>query len=83
MHRARNSGPNGVAISRIFAIYNEAFAYGALDRSRMVYEQWLREDERAGCCLACGECESACPQGIEIIEWLKKADVLFSSPKDS
>jgi hypothetical protein len=71
--------PNGVAISRIFAIYNEALMYNALDRSRMVYEQWMREDERADCCLACGECESACPQGIEIIEWLKKADRLLTA----
>jgi predicted aldo/keto reductase-like oxidoreductase len=71
--------PNGVAISRVFAIYNEAVMYNALDRSRMVYEQWMSEDERADCCLACGECESACPQGIEIIEWLKKADQLLSS----
>jgi hypothetical protein len=66
--------PNGVAISRIFAIYNEALMYNALDRSRMAYEQWMRGDERANCCLECGECEAACPQGIEIIEWLKKAD---------
>jgi uncharacterized protein len=71
--------PNGVAISRVFAIYNEAVMYNALDRSRMVYEQWMREDERADCCLACGECESACPQGIEIIEWLKTADQLLTS----
>jgi uncharacterized protein len=70
--------PNGVAISRIFAIYNESIIYSAIERSRMVYEQWMREEERADCCLQCGECEAACPQGIEIIEWLKKADALLS-----
>jgi predicted aldo/keto reductase-like oxidoreductase len=75
--------PNGVAISRIFALYNEATMYNAVERSRMVYEQWLREDERADCCLACGECEAACPQGIEIIEWLKKADQLLASIRES
>jgi predicted aldo/keto reductase-like oxidoreductase len=73
--------PNGVAISRIFAIYNEATMYNAADRSRLVYEQFLREDERANCCLACGECESACPQGIEIIQWLKTADEFLTSPQ--
>jgi uncharacterized protein len=71
--------PNGVAISRIFALYNEATMFNAVERSRMVYEQWMREDERADCCLQCGECEAACPQGIEIIEWLKKADALLSA----
>jgi len=75
--------PNGVAISRIFALYNEATMYDGVERSRMVYEQWMREDERADCCLQCGECEAACPQGIEIIEWLKKADHLLTPPKGS
>jgi len=75
--------PNGVAISRIFALYNEATMFDAVERSRMVYEQWMREDERADCCLQCGECEAACPQGIEIIEWLKKADHLLTPPKGS
>jgi predicted aldo/keto reductase-like oxidoreductase len=75
--------PNGVAISRIFTLYNEATMFNALERSRMVYEQWMREDERADCCLACGECEAACPQGIEIIEWLKKADALLSTSPGS
>jgi uncharacterized protein len=73
--------PNGVAISRIFALYNEARMFNAVERSRMVYEQWMREDERADCCLQCGECEAACPQGIGIIEWLEKADALLSPPQ--
>jgi predicted aldo/keto reductase-like oxidoreductase len=75
--------PNGVAISRIFALYNDAAMFSAVDRSRMVYEQWMREEERADCCLQCGECESACPQGIQIIEWLKKADGLLASSQRS
>jgi len=75
--------PNGVAISRIFALYNEATMYNALERSRMVYEQWMREEERADCCLQCGECEAACPQGIEIIEWLKKAHEMLRSEETS
>jgi predicted aldo/keto reductase-like oxidoreductase len=65
--------PHGVAISRIFEIYNEAFMFAAKDRSRYAYNQWVREEERANCCLQCGECESKCPQGIQIIDWLEKA----------
>ena len=75
--------PNGVAISRVFAIYNEAIMFDAVERSRMVYEQWMREDERADCCLQCGECEAACPQGIEIIEWLKKAHEVLGHEETS
>jgi predicted aldo/keto reductase-like oxidoreductase len=66
--------PNKVAIPRIFDLYNMAVMYNAPDRARRAYEQWVREEERANCCLECGECESKCPQGIEIIEWLGKAD---------
>jgi predicted aldo/keto reductase-like oxidoreductase len=65
--------PNGVAISRIFEIYNEATMYDATARSRMAYQQWVREEERANCCLECGECEAKCPQGIQIMDWLDKA----------
>jgi predicted aldo/keto reductase-like oxidoreductase len=66
--------PNGVAISRIFEIYNEAFMYNRVDRARTAYEHWMKEEERANCCLQCGECEPKCPQGIQIMEWLETAD---------
>ena len=69
--------PNEVAIPRIFALYNEATMYNAVDRSRFAYHQWIREEERANCCLQCGECEAKCPQGIKIMDWLEKADVLL------
>ena len=47
--------------------------YAAPERSRVAYNQWIREEERADCCLQCGECEAKCPQGIEIMDWLEKA----------
>jgi uncharacterized protein len=73
--------PNKVAIPRIFDLYNMAMIYNAPDRARRAYEHWLREEERANCCLECGECESKCPQGIEIIEWLGKADRYLTAEK--
>jgi hypothetical protein len=63
-----------LAIPRIFDLYNMAMIYNAPDRARRAYQQWVREEERANCCLECGECESKCPQGIQIIEWLGKVD---------
>jgi predicted aldo/keto reductase-like oxidoreductase len=71
--------PNDVAIPRIFALYNEAKMYNAVERSRFAYNQWLREEERANCCLQCGECEAKCPQGIAIMDWLEKADALLAA----
>ena len=69
--------PNEVAIPRIFELYNEAAMYNAVERSRFAYHQWIREEERANCCLQCGECEAKCPQGIKIMDWLERADVLL------
>lgn len=71
--------PNNVAIPRIFEIYNTAIMYNAVERARRTYALWVREEERADRCLECGECESKCPQGIQIIEWLKKADAYLST----
>ncbi len=70
--------PNNVAIPRVFEFYNIAIVYNALERARQGYARWLRDEERADRCLECGECESKCPQGIRIIEWLQQADRLLS-----
>jgi len=39
----------------------------------MVYNTFLKEEERADNCIECGECLEQCPQQIEIPDWLKKA----------
>lgn len=63
--------PSGVKIPRIFEIYNEAIMYGTPEQARMFYG-WLKEEERADRCAACGECEDKCPQDIAITEWLDR-----------
>jgi len=70
--------PNDVAIPRIFELYNDATAYGDLDRSRVGYARFMKPEHRADRCVACGACESACPQRIEIIAWLKKAHAVLA-----
>lgn len=66
--------PNGVNIPTIFGFYNEAMMFNAPGYARYAYTNWLPEAERADKCLACGECETKCPQHIAIIEWLERAD---------
>jgi predicted aldo/keto reductase-like oxidoreductase len=48
--------------------------FNAPEHGRFAYANWVPEAERGDKCLACGECETKCPQGIAIIEWLEKAD---------
>jgi predicted aldo/keto reductase-like oxidoreductase len=64
--------PNGVNIPANFAVYNEAVMFNSLGHGRTAYNRWLPEAERADQCLKCGECESQCPQKIEIMQWLPK-----------
>jgi hypothetical protein len=63
-----------VAIPRIFDLYNQATMFDAANYARGFYPILVSEAERGDRCLACGECESKCPQGIEIIKWLETAD---------
>jgi len=65
--------PNGVEIPRNFQIYNDAFMYDDMRIGRFYYRGGRLEDgQRADQCTECGECMEACPQEINIPEWLKK-----------
>jgi len=68
--------PNGVAIPFLFGFFNEAQMYGTLERSRAHYR--AAPERQADRCVGCGKCEEACPQGIEIIRWLKTVHELLS-----
>ncbi len=70
--------PNGVNIPGIFEIYNSALMYGNLESARATYH-WVGKEHQADRCIECGECEEKCPQGISIIEWLKKAHELLDA----
>lgn len=72
--------PNDVNIPHIFSLFNEGSMYDDLPESRQLYG-FMNEAHRADQCIECGECESACPQSIEIIDWLKKADAVLAQGK--
>ncbi|AOT69131.1 aldo/keto reductase [Geosporobacter ferrireducens] len=63
--------PVGVNIPRNFTLYNDVFMYNLIDPSIQTYNNWLKENERASACAACGKCMEVCPQNIDIIEHLK------------
>lgn len=65
--------PSGVAIPRIFSIYNEAVTYNSWGSARWAYNNQIKPEEMADNCIECGLCEEACPQNIEIIDWLAEA----------
>ena len=68
--------PNGVEIAEIFEHYNNAKIYDNLRAPRFHYRN-LSSDSQADHCVECFECEEKCPQGIPIVEYLKKAHALL------
>ena len=70
--------PQGVAIPRNFELYNEGAIYGDPGSPRYVYEVWVKPENRASACTGCKECESKCPQKIDISGWMIKTDNIMT-----
>ncbi len=75
--------PSGVNIPRIFSIYNDYKMYGDEAMAKQRYNQFMSAENRADNCVECGQCEAACPQQIEIIDWLKKVHEFLTLPANS
>jgi predicted aldo/keto reductase-like oxidoreductase len=75
--------PNGVQIPVILELYNDSMVYGDPTNAQFRYFSpvGLKETERADKCAECSNCVTACPQGIQVPEWLKKAHTLLAKPK--
>lgn len=65
--------PMDIAIPGIFGAMNLKLVYDDLGRAKGNYGWATREGGVASKCVACGQCESVCPQHIGIIEELKRA----------
>ena len=72
--------PVGVAIPRIFGLYNHAKISGNFMQFRMIYDK-MPEDERASACIQCGACLKKCPQKINIPDELAKIDAELRRPR--
>jgi hypothetical protein len=68
--------PSGVDIPGIFTLLNDGALTGSFVHGKRGYERIAAGrsgGKSAEACVECGACESACPQGIPIIEKLKEA----------
>lgn len=64
--------PSKVWIPYNMDIYNDFYMYETIDSSIKMYERLEVAKEAASGCTECGQCEAACPQGLPIIESMKK-----------
>ena len=70
--------PSGVDIPGIFKLYNQSSIYNDLEGSLNGYKNGIDDQKKADNCVECGDCESVCPQKIQIIEKLKEAHKVLS-----
>ncbi len=73
--------PKNVDIPGIFHNVNEAHKMNNDNRMTFVYPGFVRRERDAGRCVACGQCERKCPQGIGIIAELAKIDEKYGARK--
>lgn len=64
--------PQKVAIPEIFRSYNDYKLYNNLEGAKDHYRWVTGGKGKASDCIACGSCQSRCPQHISIIEDLKE-----------
>lgn len=63
-----------INIPHVFALWNNAFLYDEEEKSQIRYEDYLKDGANPDACIECGKCENICPQSLEIIEGLRKAN---------
>lgn len=62
--------PAGVNIPECFWAYNHAALFDDKGKAEYWINSWLNKENRPSNCTECGQCETKCPQNIEIIKHL-------------
>lgn len=69
--------PKKIPIPEIFEARNKQLVWGQLEEGKAAYEKAVSGVGCASDCIACGQCERACPQQINVIERLKECAKVF------
>ena len=69
--------PKKISIPEIFAARNQQLVWGQLEEGHRQYAELVKSTGKASDCIACGQCERACPQQIDVITRLRDCSVQF------
>jgi hypothetical protein len=69
--------PQGVAIPKVFQLYNEYYMKGHDKSVKDKYWEQIQPENQADKCAKCGKCEELCPQQLPIRRLLNSAAKLF------
>ena len=72
--------PREIPIPDVFAARNRQLVWSQDKRARDDYAQLAKKGNVADACIACGQCELACPQGIDIVERLRDCGAHLAEP---
>ena len=69
--------PKQIPIPEIFEARNRQLVWGQLEQGKAEYAKAVADVGTASDCIACGQCEKACPQQIPVIDRLKDCAAAF------
>ena len=69
--------PKNIPIPEIFGARNQQLIWEQMERGRQRYAHAVKDAGKASDCIACGQCESACPQHLSVIRYLKDCAAQF------
>ena len=62
--------PANINIPELFKVFNRRNVYGAYEQTEKRFNEIVKDSAKPSACIGCGQCESVCPQHIEIISLL-------------
>ncbi len=69
--------PKQIPIPEIFEARNKQLVWGQLEEGKAEYARAVADVGTASDCIACGQCERACPQQFPVIDRLKDCAMTF------
>ncbi len=72
--------PEHIPIPEIFAARNQQLIWGHLEEGEKQYAAAVQGAGRASDCIACGQCERACPQQLDVIARMRECAGHFDRP---